>query len=159
MGKNAHMHQYNYKTQTCLVYTEHLMEAFEINLVVVAICLSSFYYFGTSNTNSNYCMQTFSNNYFIAQTCMCNNNSYYRIFLYHLKFKLYLYWQILLKLQFMVIACFISDVVAYTLMAHMFEDVSLQCNMWLSLQKPSMLACKFWPIFQCLKSNNSVIAK
>ena len=28
--------------------------------------------------------------------------------------------------------------------------------MWPSLQKSSMLACKFWPIFQGLKSHNSV---
>ena len=32
-------------------------------------------------------------------------------------------------------------------------------NMWLSLRKPSMLACKFWPVFQCLKSHYFVTAE
>ena len=36
--------------------------------------------------------------------------------------------------------------------------VSGQGNMWVSLQKPSMLACKVWLIFQSLKSHNSVNA-
>ena len=32
----------------------------------------------------------------------------------------------------------------------------IDAHMWLSLRKPSMLACKFSPIFQSLKSHNSV---
>ena len=32
-------------------------------------------------------------------------------------------------------------------------------RMWLSLQKPSMFECKFWPIFWSMKSYNSITAK